>query len=157
MARIGGLKLLAMGIRKQEFYEGAALHLLVRGGKVLSIRYKTPFFTLNDRIAVLIKYSTKGRSPWGFTFTTQERQILTDRSVSSPLCIALVCGADGVVALSYEGFSSLIPQADNAIRVACYRDHGKHYRVCGPVGNLARKVSRTQWQRLLEEDNGRES
>jgi len=33
-----------MAIKKQEFYEGAALHLLVRGGAITSIRYELPFF-----------------------------------------------------------------------------------------------------------------
>lgn len=148
-----GVVATVMGIKKQEFYEGAALHLLIRGGRVASVRYKPPFFTLNDQVVVLIKYSTKGRSPWGFTFTVQERRTLMERASSGSLYVALVCGADGVVALNYEGFRSLIPPLENAVRIACFRDHREHYRVCGPVGTLDRKVSRTRWQKLLDEDN----
>lgn len=33
-----------MAIKKQEFYEGAALHLLARSGGISNIRYETPFF-----------------------------------------------------------------------------------------------------------------
>lgn len=62
-----------MAIKKQEFYEGAALHLLVRSGGIMSIRYEAPFFLLNDNVLIYLKYSTKGRSPWGFTFTTDEQ------------------------------------------------------------------------------------
>jgi len=40
-----------MAIRKQEFYEGAALHLLHDGG-IVSIRYEAPFFVLNDDLLV---------------------------------------------------------------------------------------------------------
>jgi hypothetical protein len=56
-----------MGIKKQEFYEGAALHILAQAGTIRSITYAAPFFTLNEELLVLLKYSTKGRSPWAFT------------------------------------------------------------------------------------------
>jgi hypothetical protein len=65
-----------MAIRKQEFYEGAALHLLARNGSIRSIRYNPPLFLVNDEVFLLLKYSTKGRSPWGFTFTTDEQRLL---------------------------------------------------------------------------------
>jgi len=53
-----------LAIKKQEFYEGAALHLLARSGRLSSVRYAAPFFLLNNELTVLLKYSTKGRSPW---------------------------------------------------------------------------------------------
>lgn len=139
-----------MGIRKQEFYEGAALHLLVRGDGINSVRYTPPFFTFNDEVVVLIKYSTKSRSPWGFTFAFQERQMMADAALEAPLHIALVCGADGVVAISHETFKSLIPESTtSSVRVACFRNHGEHYRVRGPIGHFERKISRSRWQTLL--------
>ena len=52
-----------MAIKKQEFYEGAALHLLARAGGITSLRYEAPLFLLNNRLLVHLKYSTKGRSP----------------------------------------------------------------------------------------------
>ena len=90
-----------MGIKKQEFYEGAALYVLARAGGITSIRYEAPFFLLNDQLLVLLKYSTKGRSPWGFTFTRDEQVILQKRASQLRVVIGLVCGADGVVALSW--------------------------------------------------------
>jgi hypothetical protein len=39
-----------MAIKKQEFYEGAALHLLARAGGITGIRYVAPFFLLNDHL-----------------------------------------------------------------------------------------------------------
>lgn len=47
-----------MSIKKQEFYEGVALHLLARNGGITSIRYEAPFFLLNDHLLVHLKYST---------------------------------------------------------------------------------------------------
>jgi len=91
-------------IKKQEFYEGAALHLLARTGQLRSISYKPPFFTLNDRILVLLKYSTKGRSPWGFTFMPEEQKVLAERATAMETILGFVCGADGVAAITYDGY-----------------------------------------------------
>jgi hypothetical protein len=54
-----------MAIRKQEFYEGAALHILARAGSITSVQYLPPLFVLNGKLLVLLKYSTKGRSSLG--------------------------------------------------------------------------------------------
>ena len=47
-----------MAIKKQEFYEGAALHLLARTGTVASMRYNAPFFIFNDRVLGLLSSTT---------------------------------------------------------------------------------------------------
>lgn len=65
-----------MPIAKQDFYEGAALKLAVRTGGISGIVIIHPFFIFNDRLAVLLKYSTKGRSPWGFTLTGEYQPAL---------------------------------------------------------------------------------
>ena len=62
-----------MAIQKQEFYEGAALHILARTEQIAGILFDAPFFLLNGRCLVLLKYSTKGRSPWSFSFTESEQ------------------------------------------------------------------------------------
>lgn len=141
-----------MGIRKQEFYEGAALHLLARTGKIESLRYQAPLFEVNESILVLLKYSTKGRSPWGFTFSLQEQEILcrSDSEASFHVHLALVCGSDGVVSISYEAFLKIVPYKGTAARLSCFRDHGEHYQISGPAGLLDRKVSRSCWQRILD-------
>lgn len=55
-----------MGIQKQEFYEGAAMHRLVRASAGVRISYLAPFFILDDRLQIHLKYSARARSPWGF-------------------------------------------------------------------------------------------
>ena len=139
-----------MALKKQEFYEGAALHRLVRGGAVTSIRYKQPFFHMNERLRILLKYSTRGRSPWGFSFTPDEQALLEEASADLPAAIGLICGADGIAAISYEEYRSIAVLKPTAIHIACYRDHGKHYKVSGPDGKLAEKVPPSRWQRLLD-------
>lgn len=139
-----------MGIKKQEFYEGAALHILARAGRLNSVRYVSPFFILNEIAPVMIKYSTRVRSPWGFTFTPDEQRALRDKA--SPPTIALVCGNDGVVAFSYRQFGELTSTRDSAIHVACYRQHGEHYEVSGPNGVLNKKVAPASWSRILNRE-----
>ena len=139
-----------MAIKKQEFYEGAALHLLARSGGITSIRYESPFFLLNDRLLVLLKYSTKGRSPWGFTFTRDEQVSLKKRASKLRVVIGLVCGADGVVALTYETFLSVAAPRESAVHIACYRQYNEHYEVNGPDGTVGRKVPPSNWLRILD-------
>src|SRR5258708_4308496 len=134
-----------MAIKKQEFYEGAALHLLARTGGITSIRYESPFFVLNRNVQVYLKYSTKGRSPWGFTFTLDEQEILMEKAPLVKTVIALICGADGVAAFTYESYLKIAALRRSAVHVACYRKHGEYYEVNGPDGRLDGKVSPSNW------------
>jgi hypothetical protein len=139
-----------MGIKKQEFYEGAALHLLARSGRITNLRYEAPFFLLNNELLVLLKYSTRGRSPWGFTFTPDEQAILKSAHGKSSVVIGLVCGADGVAAFKYYDYLSIATDTGVAVHVSCYRRHGEYYEVNGPDGCLGRKVAPSDWRRILE-------
>ncbi len=139
-----------MAIKKQEFYEGAALHLLARSGKITALRYDPPFFTLNDHLLVLLKYSTRGRSPWGFTFTSDEQGLLDAADSRSKIVIGLVCGADGVAAFSYDDYRRIAAHRQSAVHVSCYRGHGEHYEISGPDGRLDRKIAPSNWRRILE-------
>jgi hypothetical protein len=141
---------LTMPIKKQKFYEGAALHLLARAGGITSIRYEAPFFLLNDQMLVLLKYCTRGRNPWGFTFTTDEQLVLQGRAEQFRIVIGLVCGADGVAALVYDGYRSVATPTKSALHIACYRQHREHYEVNGPDGRLDAKVAPSDWLRILD-------
>ena len=140
-----------MAISKQEFYEGAALHRLVRAGSVERLRYEPPFFLINDRVLALLKYSTRARSPWGFTFTESEQRALKRRDVGLRLVIGLVCGGDGIAAFSYELFGRIVGASLGVVHVSCYRKHREHYEVNGPAGSLATKVAPSDWMRILSE------
>lgn len=138
-----------MSIKKQEFYEGAALHLLVRNGYITRIKYETPFFIVNESLAVLLKYSTRVRSPYGFTFTPDEQNKLQNMTSKRKVIIGLICGADGVAALPLEDYLTVAALRSSSIHIACYRKHGEHYDVSGPDGWLDRKVPPSSWQRIL--------
>ncbi|HUQ69050.1 MAG TPA: hypothetical protein VM165_05980 [Planctomycetaceae bacterium] len=138
-----------MPIKKQEFYEGAALHQLARSGKATAIRYDAPFFVLNHQLLVYLKYSTKGRSPWGFTFTPDEQALLGTMATDAAIVIGLVCGSDGVAAVRYGEYASIAAIRTTAIHLSCYRDHREHYEVNGPDGQLREKVAPSDWLRIL--------
>jgi hypothetical protein len=142
-----------MTIKKQEFYEGAALHLLASTERIVGIMYRPPFFVLNGRIFLMLKYSTRGRSPWGFTFTESERARLEKVLVKDSkrtIKIGLICGADGIVALDYDEFLKITGPRTAAVHVSCYRKHGEYYEVNGPDGTLDRKVPPSNWQKLFD-------
>jgi hypothetical protein len=139
-----------MAIGKQDFYEGAALHLLARSGRITSIRYEPPLFVVNNQFLILLKYSTRGRSPWGFTFGPDEQSLLRRKAREADIVIGLICGSDGVAAVAYGAFGSIAVPRKSAIHIACYREHGEHYQVNGPDGSLDRKIAPSTWQRILE-------
>jgi hypothetical protein len=136
-------------IKKQEFYEGAALYQLMRTNAVERVAYAQPFFILNDRIAVLLKYSTSKDSPWNFAFTEAELIELRHTDLQFKYYSGLVCGSDGVVTLSREQILQLVGDNNSNVRVGCYRRHDQHYQVNGPTGPLSKKVSRADWTRML--------
>lgn len=139
-----------MAIKKQEFYEGAALHRLARTGEITSIRFEAPFFLLNKKLLVLLKYSTRSRSPWGFTFTTDEQVLLQNRASEFKTVIGLICGADGVAAFTYDAYLRVAAPRKATVHIACYRQYGEHYEVNGPDGRLDGKVAPSNWQRILD-------
>ena len=140
-----------MGIQKQEFYEGAALHQLIRGSSGrTSISHVPPFFVFGGSLQIHLKYSTAKRSPWAFTFMPEEQVLLQHRAQEMQLVIGLICGADGVVALPYDDYVRVAQVQSAALRVSCRRSHRRHFEISGPDGVLPGKVAPSDWVRLLD-------
>jgi len=139
-----------MGIQKREFYEGAALHRLIRGAPTARITYEQPVFVLNARLQLLLKYSTAGRSPWAFTFAEDEQRMMLARAAHRPLIIGLICGADAIAALPFESFLEVAPLQSAALRVTCVRKHREHFEIRGPEGSLGKKIAPSDWERLAQ-------
>lgn len=137
-----------MAIAKQEFYEGAALRILACEAPLRTISFEPPFFVLNEATWAYIKYCTRGRSPWGFTFapTEHERMIQCTRNV----VIGLVCGSDGIAAITLQEYREVVGEGLSASRIACRRRHGEHYEVTGPNGSLHHKVPPSRWKRIID-------
>ena len=140
-----------MGTKKHEFYEGAALHMMVRAGTDVMLSFDAPFFLLNKSARLYLKYSTRVRSPWGFTFTAEEQVLLHNVEYGPETVIGLICGSDGVAALSCVDYRGIAQPSRSAIHVACYRLHGEHYEICGPDGVLPRKVPPSAWRKIIDD------
>lgn len=138
-----------MPIQKQEFYEGAAIHQLIRGSPGVRVSYVPPLFVFDKRLQVHLKYSTAKRSPWSFTFMPDEQALLRKRSEMLPLVIGLICGSDGIAALPYEGYVYIASKQDAALRVSCRRNHREHFEITGPDGTLPSKIAPADWSNLM--------
>lgn len=138
-----------MAIKKQEFYEGAALHQLVRNGSGQKIAYSAPFFIVEDALLLYLKYSTGVRTPWGFTFTPEEQHSLKTASKKQAVVIGLICGSDGIAKLDFERYSELADESDSSIWISCARKHRQHYEITGPNGSIDGKIPPSDWYNLL--------
>jgi hypothetical protein len=141
-----------MGIAKQEFYEGAALHRLAREGGVREIRYNAPFFAINGHLYLYLKYCTRGRSPWGFTFTPDEQASIRKASVRRETKIGLICGSDGIALLTADSYQEIAFWKQSSVYISCYRKRNQYYEICGPDGVLDRKIAPSEWDRLLAKE-----
>jgi len=109
-----------------------------------------PYFQINERLSVLLKYCTKGRSPWGFTFTVDEQTLLHVKGRDTGAVLGLICGSDGIATLTYDEYLRIAKPRELAVHIACYRSYGEYYEVNGPDGGLGSKISPSNWRRILE-------
>ncbi len=138
-----------MAIQKQEFYEGAALVRLARAARSIRLEFEPPYFIADKRVALYIKYTTKTRTPWGFTFSAAELAELLRKERTTPVVVGLVCGSDGVAALELRAILPLLATRKLGFHISCSRDHRKFYCVSGPAGSLGNTIAPSEWQNLL--------
>jgi hypothetical protein len=107
-------------------------------------------YVVNNDLFVMLKYTTKARSPWGFTFDQEDverccKMIESYRRV----ILGLICGGDGVCALDWRQAEGLLQRKPG--RIAAGRMHNRRYEVWGSAGELKRKVSLRSWPSILFE------
>lgn len=135
---------------KQEFYHGAAIVRLLEDHRYRNLRRHEFCYLVNERVLVFLKYSTKSRSPWRFNFTEAEYARLNEASSSGGrVVVAMVCGGDGVCALTWESVEQIFGNVAGWISVR--RKFNESYGVSGPNGNLQRKVQLQQWPKIVFE------
>jgi hypothetical protein len=133
-----------------ERYHGYALRELIVGSPIpITI---IPFdnvgrinsFLINDRLCIHIKHSSKRLPPWQFTFNGTNIQELHGLAADAgSLWVLLVCGQDGLAALTYQEVLDVNPPSRGVtafIRVD--RDPRTSYRINGSSGFLNRAVPR---------------
>jgi hypothetical protein len=135
-------------IDKQEFYHGVVLVRLLDDPSINSIRKREYGYIVNDNISVILKYSTKSRSPWLFSFSAYEMERIEHcRASFSKVIIALVCGGDGICAIELSELRSI--GLDRSGTISVRRNYRRHYGVGGPSCSLTHRISCNRLNRLV--------
>lgn len=145
-------------INKFEFYHGSVLTELLHGSKKpVSIKlYPTKSnasYTLNNKIGMYIKHSTKRLSPWRFSFAKEHQdEILEMKNSLGEVFLVLVCGTDGVVAISFNELKMVLNEIHEPVEwISASRTKNKEYTIKGTDGSLGHKISRKDFPRKILE------
>lgn len=136
-------------IPELERYQGIVLRQLVNSFpegvrlKSVNVAGRADAFAVNGA-AILVKHSGKRMSPWQFTYQAENvAELLSLRSNYNPVWVMLVCGVDGVVALSADELIQLVgskPSSTSWVRIS--RRRNQMYRVSGSLTELERAKPR---------------
>lgn len=137
-------------IDKQEFYWGAAIVRLIEHPRFSTIQKHEFGYIVNSSVFAFLKYSTKARSPWGFSFTSDELpRLISLASQYERTVVGLICGGDGICAIDWKRLNSLL--ADKPGWISVRRNFNERYGVSGPAGGLDRKIPLQSWPLLIFE------
>lgn len=127
-------------IDQQEFYHGVVLVRLFDDPSMINIRRGDGGYIINDNNLVIIKYSTRNRSPWVFSFSDEEKHRIDQQASSfNNVVIALVCGGDGVCAIAKRELDEIGGERSGALSVR--RPFRQRYSVSGPLSDLAHRIA----------------
>lgn len=138
-------------IDKFEFYHGAAVVKIVDDERCSAVsRHGLLGYIVNQSTFILLKYTAKSRSPWGFTFDTEDMSRCITMNANYPkIIVGLVCAGDGVCGLSWAEVTQLLNH--QAGRIAVSRKHNKSYSVRGSAGELKHKITVNRWPSVIFE------
>lgn len=135
-------------IQESEFYHGAAVLRLIGDERCRSVRPHPLGILVNGTSVALLKHSKKKRPPWRFTVTRGELDLIAGLPSPTALAsVALICGGDGVCAITAEELHHLVAGSPGWIAVR--RGHHERYAVTGAAADLPRKVTAQRWPDLL--------
>ena len=105
-------------------------------------------YIVNDEVGCFIKYSSKGRSPWPFALSPEDLIELHSGNSNPPtVVVGLVCGGDGVCALSKSNVYQLV--GENGGWISVRRGFGGSYGVTGSLAKLKGKIPLKRWPLLV--------
>ncbi len=133
-----------MGFSNKELLHGAVIVDLILSGEAISVRCAkdrhSDAYEVRGRdrsLLLVVKYSTKKKSPWQFSFGTQqvaELRELIGLYPRRPIMVAFVCHIDGVCAVRLEELASIGLPLEGLVgaSVSVRRPRGGSYWVSGP-------------------------
>lgn len=150
-------------IKEFEFYHGAVLAILLHGsGRSISVEpFPSPSnasYIMDKSLGLFIKHSTKRMSPWRFSFSKEHQdEILEMKNKLGEVFVLLVCGEDGVVALSFQELKEVLNETHDPVEwISAARNRNKEYTIKGSDGSLEYKISKKDFPRKLFEGRGAE-
>ena len=138
-------------IKEFELYHGVVLSRLIHGGELLEIKTysldSNASYVLNQSIGLYIKYSTKRMTPWHFSFKkNHQHEIQNLKDKFGEVFLVLVCGHDGVVALSYNELKKVLDEDHKEVEwLAIHRRVREKYKVTGSDGKLKYKIGENEF------------
>ncbi len=130
-------------------YHGCVFALLIDDSRSSVCLAKLPsngqgFYLVDGKIPMCIKFSRNRKGPWTFNFMREHRANLERlRNEYGRCVIALVCGADGIVALDNMQLSEVLQEEPGEQNAVIVRRKLRHmYSVSGASGKLPRKIAR---------------
>lgn len=147
-------------ITTRDQYEGVVLRRLVKHDgpvRVDEIGDKAGHFCLNEDAFLLVKYSSRNRSPWRFTFQPDDIETLvTDHNQGGLFggsYVCLVCGLNSLCALREKEWSTLLDLGgrEEQQTITVRRHPRTSFEVTGSAGQLERKIPVSRFPSLLFE------
>jgi hypothetical protein len=137
---------------KSEYYHGVAIIRLLEDNRCTSIKKRGNLgYVINDNIFVLLKYTTKARTPWGFTFDQEDIDRCNAMNKEhSQLVVGLTCGGDGVCAVTWSEMLYMLDRQPG--RIAVGRKHDQSYRIWGKGGKISNMVPVKRWPSIMFEN-----
>ncbi len=138
-------------IDKLHYYHGAAIVSLLQENEDISVKKKGLWgYVINDQVFVFLKYTTKARTPWRFSFDQEDvDRCLRMLSEYNSLVLGLICGGDGVCALTWKEAQFLLNDKPGWISVK--RKHNESYGVAGSISKLKGKIPVERWVKIFYE------
>lgn len=136
-----------MKLEKQDFYHGCAIIQLLDDTRLNLLKKHKHGYLANDAF-IFLKYSTRNRDPWQFTFSVDDlKHLHMVVPFHRNMLVAMICGGDGICATNWSNIESLV--GANAGQVIVRRKFGGQYDLHGSRSDMQRKIPRNDWPDIV--------
>ncbi|OGU81709.1 MAG: hypothetical protein A2W11_12780 [Ignavibacteria bacterium RBG_16_35_7] len=137
-------------IDKSDYYHGTTILKVLEDNQTHQICFKNNSYLIDSSNLIFLKYTTKSKSPWRFTFSEKEiESIRSSFSDKLNIFFVLICDGDGLCALKCQELLKLLNQKTGWVAVS--RKFNKQYSVSGQNGYLEKKIPFGRWPKILFE------
>jgi hypothetical protein len=137
-------------VDKRDYYHGATLIQAIEDTRFRSIKLKGTGYVINDQSIVYLKYTTKSKSPWRFTFSQNELSVVHSSSSDElNIFFVFICNGIGFCAVKYQELLNLLDHKPNWIAIS--RKFNAQFKVSGQIGSLVNRIPYNRWPKILFE------